>query len=110
MNDIDGKWMIGVSEAMPTFFFINSNNKMSTVEYYRLTLLQLLKYNLSIESCIKLEEEIRELKGLIGQHQRKHRRCDRDINKEEQVPLSLYSVLFVRRSMARKWLLNCMSS
>ena len=75
---------------------------MSTLWYYRLALLQWIRYNQSLEEVVSLQSEIAELHAKVSAHQKKHRRCDKEIEKHEQVTRCLASVLIAIRSTARK--------
>lgn len=65
---------------------------MSTINHFRLALLEQLRYHHQLEELISLKEEIEELRDKVALFQKKHRRCDRDITKHEQVTLPLILV------------------
>lgn len=58
---------------------------MSSAEYYRLALQQQVLYYQNIQECLALQEEIEELKSRITAKHKKHRRCDKEINKDFKV-------------------------
>jgi chromosome segregation ATPase len=59
---------------------------------------------------LSLEAEVNDLKDKISHHQKKHRRCDRDIEKHEQVSLVLSSALSAKRNTAQKLHSNYISN
>jgi len=67
-----------------------------------LAFLQWIRYNQSLEEFIALQNEIAELQNKVSAHQKKHRRCDKEIEKHEQVTLHSVSALTVTRNMVRK--------
>ena len=72
---------------------------MTSPDYYRLALQQQMLYHLQMEAILKAEEEIEALKTNITAKHKKHRRCDKEIQKEFQVKKVLFSVKCVRKSM-----------
>jgi len=50
---------------------------MSSVEHYRLALLQHIHYQQQLEAVLRLQDEIAALRGQISLRHKKHRRCDR---------------------------------
>lgn len=66
---------------------------MSSVEHYRLALLQYIQYQQQMEAVLRLREEVAELRAQIALRHKKHRRCDREITKQFKVAPSLIQCL-----------------
>ncbi len=62
---------------------------MSSVDYFRLALLQQIHYQHQMEEYLRAMEEIASLKDQIAARHKKHRRCDKEIKKEFNVKLSI---------------------
>lgn len=58
---------------------------MSSVEYYRLALLQYIQYQQQVDALIKIREEVADLRSQIALRHKKHRRCDKEITKQFKV-------------------------
>jgi hypothetical protein len=54
---------------------------MSSVEYYSLCLQQQTLYYQQLEECLALNASIQDLKTKIAAKHKKHRRCDKEIEK-----------------------------
>lgn len=72
---------------------------MSSVEHYRLALLQYIQYQQQLQAVLRLQEEIGELRTQISARHKKHRRCDKEIRKDFKVLLHLFSATNARSSM-----------
>ena len=59
---------------------------MEPAHYYRLALQQQVLYQQQLEELIQTEEDIQGLKTRIAARHKKHRRCDKEIQKEFQCP------------------------
>lgn len=55
------------------------------MEYYRLALLQYVLYQHHVQEIATAEEEIIRLKDVISSKQKKHRRSDKEITKDQKV-------------------------
>ena len=58
-----------------------------TTNYFPEALLQEMLYFHNLKELEKLTEEINDLKAKIFAKQKKHRRCDKDISKNYNVPI-----------------------
>lgn len=83
---------------------------MSSVQWSRLAMQQQMLYYQNMQECLDLEEEIETLKTRIASKHKKHRRCDKEIEKENQVTIFLFSVPSAKRSTHRASLSNCTSN
>lgn len=83
---------------------------MSSDEYYRLALQQQVLYYQNLQEVLEVEAEIEDLKAKIAAKHKKHRRCDKEIQKEFKVTFLIFSVLSVRRCMHLISLSSCTSN
>lgn len=72
---------------------------MSSVDYFRLALLQHIHYQQQMDEYLRVKDEIRHLKEQIASRHKKHRRCDKEINKEFKVIYSLFSAHNAKKYM-----------